>query len=388
MPVQTEYFALEGLAGLLETLALVQRELNPRLTVAGMLLTMHDNRTRLGPRCRARGQGALPRPGLRHGDPPQRACGRGAELRAAGDPPRSPQRGRGGVFRAGKGGRGAWLSGRPRSRLEDGGEPTQTRNGQGPRGDPVRLGRAQGRLADELRELPVELISPNPKQPRRRFDQEALTALAGSLGERGVLQPVLVRPKAGGTYELIAGERRWRAAQIAGLEVIPALVREREDAEALELALIENMAREDLNPIEEARACAALVEELALTREQVGTARGPQPRGRQQSDAAARPPRRGDRAAGAGRAERGARPGAAAGRGPRRAPQPRARGRRRGLVGADRRSARAPEQRRAWSRARAKKRRRARARESTPISGRRAGRSPRRSARRWAPRCA
>ena len=125
-------------------------------------------------------------------------------------------------------------------------------------------------LKDELRELPVELISPNPKQPRRRFDQEALTALAGSLGERGVLQPVLVRPKAGGTYELIAGERRWRAAQIAGLQVIPALVHEREDAEALELALIENMAREDLNPVEEARACAALVEELALTREQVG----------------------------------------------------------------------------------------------------------------------
>lgn len=124
--------------------------------------------------------------------------------------------------------------------------------------------------AEELRELPVELIAPNPKQPRRRFDQEALQALAGSLGERGVLQPVLVRPKAGGTYELIAGERRWRAARIAGLETIPALVRAHEDAEALELALIENMAREDLSPIEEARACSALVEELGLTREDVG----------------------------------------------------------------------------------------------------------------------
>jgi ParB family chromosome partitioning protein len=123
---------------------------------------------------------------------------------------------------------------------------------------------------DELRELPVELIAPSPKQPRRRFDEEALQALAGSLGERGVLQPVLVRPKAGGTYELVAGERRWRAAQIAGLKTIPALVRAREDAEALELALIENMAREDLSPIEEARACAALVEELGLTREEVG----------------------------------------------------------------------------------------------------------------------
>ncbi len=124
--------------------------------------------------------------------------------------------------------------------------------------------------AQELRELPVELISPNPRQPRRRFDEQALAALAGSLGESGVLQPVLVRPKAGGTYELIAGERRWRAARMAGLESIPALVRARADAEALELALIENMAREDLSPIEEARACAALVEELGLTREDVG----------------------------------------------------------------------------------------------------------------------
>jgi ParB family chromosome partitioning protein len=124
--------------------------------------------------------------------------------------------------------------------------------------------------ADELRELPVELIVANPNQPRRRFDEEALNALAGSLGERGVLQPVLVRPKPGGTYELVAGERRWRAAQVAGLTEIPALVRPRDDAATLELALIENMAREDLNPIEEARACAALVDELGLTREEVG----------------------------------------------------------------------------------------------------------------------
>src|SRR5580700_1991237 len=128
----------------------------------------------------------------------------------------------------------------------------------------------QARPGEELREVPVELISPGSRQPRRRFDEDALNALAGSLGERGVLQPVLVRPKPGGTYELVAGERRWRAAQIAGMEKIPALVRPRDDAESLELALIENMAREDLNPVEEARACAALVEELGLTREDVG----------------------------------------------------------------------------------------------------------------------
>lgn len=123
---------------------------------------------------------------------------------------------------------------------------------------------------DELRELPVELIVPNPNQPRRHFDEAALQALADSLQSRGVLQPVLVRPVAGGTYELVAGERRWRASKLAGLEQIPALVRERDDAQALEVALIENMAREDLNPVEEARACAALVEELGLTREEVG----------------------------------------------------------------------------------------------------------------------
>lgn len=127
-----------------------------------------------------------------------------------------------------------------------------------------------GRTRDELRDLPVELIAANADQPRKRFDPDALQALAASLEESGVLQPVLVRPVAGGTYELVAGERRWRAARLAGLETLPALVRERDDAQSLEVALVENMAREDLNPMEEARAVAALVEELGLTREQVG----------------------------------------------------------------------------------------------------------------------
>src|SRR3954466_7039634 len=103
----------------------------------------------------------------------------------------------------------------------------------------------------ELRRLPVDLIAAHPRQPRQSFDEEALVALSESVRERGVLQPVLVRPCAGGTYELIAGERRWRAAQLAGLESIPAVVAPHEDRESLELALIENMAREDLNPIEE-----------------------------------------------------------------------------------------------------------------------------------------
>jgi ParB family chromosome partitioning protein len=122
---------------------------------------------------------------------------------------------------------------------------------------------------EELRDLPVELVAPNPNQPRRAFDEEGLLALAESIRTRGVLQPILARPLAG-RYELIAGERRWRAARLAGRETIPAMVRDHGDAGSLELALIENMAREDLNPVDQARGCAALVEELGLTREEVG----------------------------------------------------------------------------------------------------------------------
>jgi ParB family transcriptional regulator, chromosome partitioning protein len=127
-----------------------------------------------------------------------------------------------------------------------------------------------GALRDELREIPLALIETNSRQPRRRFDEDALQSLAASLSERGVLQPVLVRPGRGGAFELVAGERRLRAAAIAGLQSIPAIVRERADSEVLELALIENMARADLSPVEEAVACAALIEELGLTREEVG----------------------------------------------------------------------------------------------------------------------
>jgi ParB family transcriptional regulator, chromosome partitioning protein len=124
--------------------------------------------------------------------------------------------------------------------------------------------------AVQLRELALDLIRPNAGQPRRRFDEEKLQALAESVGDRGVIQPVIVRPKAGGTFELVAGERRWRAAKLAGLEKMPALVQDHDDATTLEVALVENMARQDLNPVEEARAVAGLVEELGLTREAVG----------------------------------------------------------------------------------------------------------------------
>ncbi|HYH61958.1 MAG TPA: ParB/RepB/Spo0J family partition protein [Solirubrobacterales bacterium] len=121
----------------------------------------------------------------------------------------------------------------------------------------------------QFRDVPVELIRPNPGQPRKVFDADGIDRLAASLAEAGVVQPLVVRPLPDGRYELIAGERRWRAAQQAGLETVPALLRTEEEATRLQIALVENMAREDLNPVEEARACAALVEELDLSKEDV-----------------------------------------------------------------------------------------------------------------------
>jgi ParB family chromosome partitioning protein len=119
----------------------------------------------------------------------------------------------------------------------------------------------------ELCELPVETIVPNPSQPRSRFDPEALAGLASSIEQSGVVQPLLVRPLRDGSYELVAGERRWRAAQQAGLKKVPAIVRDSEQTERLQVALIENVVREDLNPVDEARACAALVDDLGLSKE-------------------------------------------------------------------------------------------------------------------------
>jgi ParB family transcriptional regulator, chromosome partitioning protein len=123
--------------------------------------------------------------------------------------------------------------------------------------------------APQLREIPVEMIRPNPNQPRTTFEPGALRGLADSIGTTGVVQPLLVRPLADGRYELIAGERRWRAAQEAGLRAVPAVVRDEAQAERLQTALVENMVREDLNPVDAARACAQLLDELGLNKEEL-----------------------------------------------------------------------------------------------------------------------
>lgn len=121
----------------------------------------------------------------------------------------------------------------------------------------------------ELKQIPIGLVGPNPDQPRRRIDPEALAALTASIAGSGLVQPIVVRALAGGTFEIIAGERRWRAAQAAGLSHIPALIRDADERERLELGLVENMVREDLNAIEVARAIAILVEDFGLTHQRV-----------------------------------------------------------------------------------------------------------------------
>jgi ParB family chromosome partitioning protein len=130
------------------------------------------------------------------------------------------------------------------------------------RGFEVLIG---GGSEPQLMHMPIEMIHANPRQPRRRFEQEATSGLAESVKAQGLIQPVVVRQREAGGYELIAGERRWRAAQEAGLPTVPAIVREADDRDALLLALVENVAREQLSVVEEARAYAVLVDEFDLS---------------------------------------------------------------------------------------------------------------------------
>ena len=120
-------------------------------------------------------------------------------------------------------------------------------------------------VPSELLEIPVDAIHPNPRQPRRRFEPEAASGLAESVRRQGVIQPLLVRPRGVGGYEIVAGERRWRAAREADRETVPAVVRTADDRDTLLLGLVENVAREQLTPIEEARAYAVLIDEFSLS---------------------------------------------------------------------------------------------------------------------------
>lgn len=130
---------------------------------------------------------------------------------------------------------------------------------------------ADGGIGASFAEVPTAAVSPNPNQPRVHFSEEGLVELAASISEMGVLQPILVRPKDDGEYELIAGERRWRAAQRAGLTTVPAIIRTTDDLSSVEQALVENLHRQDLTPLEEAAAFQLLIEDFELTHDQVAT---------------------------------------------------------------------------------------------------------------------
>lgn len=138
--------------------------------------------------------------------------------------------------------------------------------------EPVVAAAADG--GDELRELPLDAMAPGPHQPRRHFDDEALQALADSIRAQGIVQPILVRSSGAHRYEIVAGERRWRAARLAGLSTIPAVVRTLDERGAMAVALVENIQRADLNPLEEAEALHRLIQECGLTHEACAEAVG------------------------------------------------------------------------------------------------------------------
>ena len=145
------------------------------------------------------------------------------------------------------------------------------KNGLGKGLDALFLDNAIDESGGSVSRLPINDIEPNRDQPRKTFDEEALGELAKSIADHGVIQPLLVRPMTDGSYQLIAGERRWRASRMAGLTEVPVVIREMSDSEAMELALVENLQREDLNPIEEARGFQLLMETYALTQEQAAS---------------------------------------------------------------------------------------------------------------------
>ena len=170
-------------------------------------------------------------------------------------------------------------------------------------GDPDLQAQGEGSVS-----LPISQVQPGLNQPRKRFDQDALADLAESIRVHGIIQPLTVRRLSSGYYQIIAGERRWRAAKLAGLAEVPAVIIEADDRKVMELGLIENLQREDLNPAEEARGYQVLMEEYGLTQEQVAESDGKIPACHHQYPAAAGPPGGPLEAGGGGTALRRPRP--------------------------------------------------------------------------------
>ena len=246
VPVQAEYYALEGLTQLMQSIDLIRRRLNPGLGIGGVLMTMVDrvpvSRRTSRRRCAsisARSSSATP--SRARCDWPKRRATVCLQSHTTAVP-RERRR-----------------TGRWRWNLSS----AANRRGLG-RGLELLMGGVEP-AATELLELPVDAVHPNPRQPRKRFDGEAGSGLAESIRTQGVIQPLLVRPRTAGGYEIVAGERRWRAAREAGRQTVPAVVRESDDRETLLLGLVENVAREQLTAVEEARAYAVLIDEFGLS---------------------------------------------------------------------------------------------------------------------------
>ena len=250
VPVQAEYLALEGLVQFLDTLGMIRRELNPSLNVSGLLITMHDERTRLAQDVERELRDHFPQ-WFRNGHPPQRQARRGPSygLPVTEHAPSS----RGSVaYRAlAEEVSAAWLA--PGSAAAS----------------PRSCRRPRVRTSASCTSFRVDLIKPNPNQPRKRFDAETLSGLASSIEACGVVQPLLVRPLARRQLRADRGRaplaRRPAGGPREGSGDRPRV----RAAERLQVALIENVVREDLNPIDEARACAALVEDLGLSKEEL-----------------------------------------------------------------------------------------------------------------------
>ena len=282
IPLQGEFFALEGLSQLMLTIREVRQSANPSAADRGVLMTMVDSRNNLSAQVEADArenlgdlvfQTRIPR-NVRVSEAPSYALPvLTYDTASKGRRPIARSR-----EKSSKNTR-AW----PRS---EGERAMSTRKTQG-RG----LGRGLSALMADVREedesgeerrplpdtlVPVERVHPNPDQPRRHFDAEALDDLARSISEKGIIQPLIVResPRKQGDYEIVAGERRWRAAQMAKLHEIPVLLRSFTDTEVLEVAIIENIQRADLNPVEEASGYHQLMMKFGHTQEKLADVLG------------------------------------------------------------------------------------------------------------------
>ena len=290
VPMQCEYYALEGLSALVETIEALRADLNPALEIEGVLRTMFDVRNNRPTRCRPSSPStsaiACSAPSCRAtcAWPRHPAMARASSATTA---PRAvawptwawPARSSAATTNATRPPR-PW---RPSDDQQQAGSqearprpwPGRAAGPEG-RGQPGAGHHGGDRAAagEVLRKLPVGQLQPGKYQPRREMDEGKLSELADSIKSQGVIQPILVRQLPAGNYEIVAGERRWRASQLAGLDEVPVVVRELEDRTVIAMALIENIQREDLNPLEEAEALQRLISEFTLTHAEAAEAVG------------------------------------------------------------------------------------------------------------------